>query len=142
MCATLDHDILDAPLTELSAAELPLAVLYRRRLGVLDEAEASLAALLCMAACMAAAVEHRSGAELLMFINGMGTAAKPSKRLSATAAEVGTLPNLYDARDTLVAVLDDTGEPITDGDGRLMIYSLKDIQRIAALGTFSTRTAH
>lgn len=127
MSAIVDHTLIHAPLGDLPAAELPLAVMLRRRAGVLDENEAAHAAI----AGLAWFIEMQDGRSLVAFINAMAESALPGKRMSARAAEVGTIPNLADNTDRLIVVLGEDGDPVTDGDGRLMIYSIRSLTTMA-----------
>lgn len=133
MSASLDRRMLELPLSELTAAEVPMAILLRKRSGELNEAEANHAVLTNLAACVSLAIESGDHYELLTFINGVNETIEPEHRPQATAVEVGTIPDEQDASNTLVVVMGEHGCPVLDGDGRMMIFSLKQLDRITAL---------
>lgn len=143
MSAILDRDLLDTPLAQLTASELPLGIMLRHKTGVLDQAEATDATIASLADCVISAIQQGDGRELVAFINAMDATSTSGKRMSAPAVQVGTLPNYYDRTDKLIVVMGDNGTPVYDGDGRIMIYSVKEISRLAHLrATWDGATQH
>lgn len=141
MSAELDSRLLEVPLLELTAAELPMAIMLRRHIGGLDEAEVSHATVVSLANSVADAIESRSYRDLVAFINAMAETVPPDRRIQERAVEVGTAPDLDDASNTMVFVLGESGSPVADRNGRLMIFSLNEINRLAVLSC-ATREAH
>lgn len=110
-----------------------MAILLRRRSGDLNEAEASHAAILNFADCVNAALESGSCYELVMFINAMAETMAPERRIQQPAVEVGTVRDADDPGNRLVVVMGEGGTPVADGEGRLVIFSLKELRRVVAL---------
>lgn len=141
MSAELDCRLLEVPLSELTAAELPMAIMLRRRVGGLDEAEVNHATIVSLANAVSDAIESRSYRDLVAFINAMAETLPPDRRIQERAVEVGTAPDLDDASNTMVIVLGASGSPVADRNGRLMIFSLNEINRLAVL-SWATRETH
>ncbi|EKE17373.1 MAG: hypothetical protein ACD_10C00479G0011 [uncultured bacterium] len=127
MSAIVDNALIHSPLAQLPAAELPLAVMLRRRAGGFDNAEVTHAAIHGMVWF----IERQDGRGLVAFINAMAESSSPDKSMSALAAEVGTIPNLADNTDRLIVVLGEDGDPVTDREGRLMMFSIRALKRMA-----------
>lgn len=133
MSASLDYRLLEAPLSDLTAVEIPMAILLRRRVGGLNEAEATHAAITSLATCVTEAIESGNGYELVAFINAMADTIHPERRIQQPAVGFGTARDFDDASNRMVIVLGKSGSPVTDGDGRQMIFSLKELYRLATL---------
>lgn len=110
-----------------------MAILLRRRSGALNEAEATHAAIVNLADCIITAIESGSCYELVTFINAMTATIPPERRIREPAVEVGTARDLDDSSNRLVIVIGESGHPVADGDGRQMIFSLKQLHRLVTL---------
>jgi hypothetical protein len=131
--AILDRRLLEAPLSELTAVEVPMAILLRRRSGELNESEATHAAIINLADCVLTAIESGSCYEAVTFINAMADTIPPDRRIRERAVEIGTAPDLDNPGHRLVFVMGESGYPVSDPSGRLMVFSLTELHRLAAL---------
>jgi hypothetical protein len=139
----MDRQLIEAPLSKLTAVELPMAILLRRRNGNLNEAEATHTAIMSLADCVIAALESGSCYELVMFINAMAETIAPERRIQQPAVEVGTVRDADDPGNRLVVVMGEGGSPVADGEGKLAIFSLKELRRVIALaGATAGAIAH
>lgn len=110
-----------------------MAILLRRRTGQLNESEATHAAIINLADCVLNAIESGSHSELVTFINAMADTIPAERRIRERAVEVGTAPDLDNPGDRLVFVMGESGYPVSDPSGRLMVFSLTELHRLAAL---------
>lgn len=110
-----------------------MAILLRRRSGELNETEATHAAIINLADCVLNAIESGSYSELVTFINGMADTIPPERRIRERAVEVGTAPDLDNPSDRLVFVMGESGYPVSDPSGRMMVFSHTQLHRLAAL---------
>lgn len=110
-----------------------MAILLRRRVGGLNEAEATHAAITSLAICVTEAMESGNCYELVAFINAMADTIPAERRIQQPAVEVGTARDLDDPSNRMVIVMGEDGYPVADGAGRQMIFSLKELHRLATL---------
>lgn len=120
-----------------------MAILLRRRVGGLNEAEATHAAITSLAICVTEAMESGNCYELVAFINAMADTIPPERRIQGRAVEVGTVPDLDNPGNKRVVIMGEDGYPVSDPSGRLMIFSITELHRLAALsGTTQGEVPH
>lgn len=115
------------PLTRIPVENLPQAVAARRLAGVLDQGDLVRAALTGLAWYC----RQRDERGLTTFFNEMAEAAPSEKPMSGAAVSAGYVPHPTDSEDCLLVVIGEDGNPVSDGNGKTMSFSVKGLQSVA-----------